>query len=340
VDDDAHASCDSDILIRVPVLPLVFTAATARRAGFSDAQIRHRRANGHWITLRRGIYCEREAWRKCSHDPHFAHLVAVAAATLAVHRDSWACHSTARRIHRLPRLDSDPPLDRADDGAFVQLAVLPDRVVKGGRKHQGVDLMPAAVPLEHRDVHRGVPVLTVARTVVDTARLHDFASGLITADAALRLSLVQEAELTSAARACGGWPGIVSARRVVQFSSGRRESPLESRSFAFFVEHDIPLPECQVDVVDAGGRLLGRADFYWRALRLVGEADGKVKYVEGLDGPPLEERLWRERLRHDRLEDAGESVVRWTHGDLTQRPRATRERILRAMRRAAERIRP
>ncbi|MGH3386580.1 MAG: hypothetical protein ACRDO1_18530 [Nocardioidaceae bacterium] len=95
------------------------------------------------------------------------------------------------------------------------------------------------------------------------------------------------------------------------------------------------MPEPQVDIHDANGHLIGRVDFLWRALRLIGEADGKTKYVDNLDPTtPRDERLWLERLRHDQLHDEDFDIVRWTHPDLYQRPTTTRNRIFRAMERA------
>jgi len=312
-------------------LPYVFTSDGARRAGYSESQIRRRVTNREWLPVRRGVYLTRRTDARIRDDPQLGHLLSTAAAMLVTRGPSWASHSTARRMHRLPTLNDDP--------AAVELTVEPVRGRKLSRRHDGIEIRPAAVPETHRTRHRDVPVLSVPRTVVDTARCHDLAAGLITADAALHLQRTDRAALRAVLDDCAGWPGIVGARRVVRHADGKRESPLESRSFAFFVEHEMPLPECQVELFDLEGNLLGRVDFYWRRFRLVGEADGKVKYVEQLvDGPAPSDRLWLERLRHDVLDDAGESVVRWTHHDITRRPRATRDRIYRAMERAYRRL--
>ena len=60
--------------------------------------------------------------------------------------------------------------------------------------------------------------------------------------------------------------------------------------------------------------MIGRVDFWWPDLGLVGEFDGRMKYrLDGVeDGRPLEDRLWTEKTREDRLRAAGARVARWT----------------------------
>ena len=48
---------------------------------------------------------------------------------------------------------------------------------------------------------------------------------------------------------------------------------------------------------------VARSDFLWEAYRVVGEADGKVKY--------LQDELWAEKQRQDDIEDADYEVIRW-----------------------------
>lgn len=312
-------------------LAMVFTTAQARDAGYSQKQIRHRVQSAAWTTLRRGIYCTRETWSRAETDTVLMHRLRTGAAILAVESLTWACHSSARRLFDLPGLGGDPD--------WVELATLPDQKVTRGRKHQGINLMPTGVPEHHRCRQLGVPCLTAPRTVVDSARSHDPADGLITADAALHRGLTGPDEIKHVLDDCAGWPGITIARHTLGHASAQRESPLESRSFAFFIEEGLPLPECQIDVFTSAGILIGRVDFLWRAHRVVGEADGKVKYVEEFaDGKAKDERLWRQRLRHDDLDDHDYEVVRWTHRDVTTKRANTRDRILRAFDRAARRF--
>ena len=62
---------------------------------------------------------------------------------------------------------------------------------------------------------------------------------------------------------------------------------------------------------------VGRVDFAWPALGVVGEFDGRIKY--GRDLAPEQdptEVLWHEKLREDLLRELGWLVVRWVWADL------------------------
>lgn len=104
-----------------------------------------------------------------------------------------------------------------------------------------------------------------------------------------------------------------------------RETPLESASFAYFVDHRVPLPRMQVVVTERDGEFVARVDFLWDADRLVGEADGRLKYQSADD-------LYREKRREKRREDAlralGYRVVRWGAADLRTADLARRLRVL------------
>jgi hypothetical protein len=82
-----------------------------------------------------------------------------------------------------------------------------------------------------------------------------------------------------------------------------------------------------VIILSATGIFIGRVDFYWDGLGLVGEADGKLKYTE--------DELWKEKIRQDALADHGLVTERWGWRT-ARRPALLRERIEQAMRRAAQ----
>jgi very-short-patch-repair endonuclease len=82
------------------------------------------------------------------------------------------------------------------------------------------------------------------------------------------------------------------------------------------------MPEPQVWLGDASGTI-GRVDFLWRRCGLVGEADGRVKYRDN--------ELWLEKLRQERLEDAGFTVVRWTWAQAHVPDERFRHRVLAAL---------
>ena len=107
-------------------------------------------------------------------------------------------------------------------------------------------------------------------------------------------------------------PGLSRARRAAPLLNGLRETPLESASYAYMVEHRIPRPRLQVTIADERG-FVARVDFLWDDVpsgrRVVGESDGVVKY--GAAG-----EAYREKVREDRLRAAGYRVIRWGFSDL------------------------
>jgi hypothetical protein len=68
--------------------------------------------------------------------------------------------------------------------------------------------------------------------------------------------------------------------------------------------------------LDLAGRFLGRVDLYWDEYGVVGEVDGKDKYRDD----PFD-AWWREKRRHESLDEAGLVVVRWGRADLEDIPR-------------------
>src|SRR5205807_2180593 len=106
----------------------------------------------------------------------------------------------------------------------------------------------ASVPEEHRHrrhVH-GLPVVTVARALVDVARDGPFIAGVVAVDSALHADKTSTQDLSQVLAFCRDWPGALLAQSVVGFADRRSESVLESASRVMFAEHDVELPEPQV----------------------------------------------------------------------------------------------
>ena len=98
---------------------------------------------------------------------------------------------------------------------------------------------------------------------------------------------------------------IARARRGAQ-------TVLETFSRLALIDHGLPEPQLQVAFYDRGG-LIGYVDMCWSDLRVIGEADGRVKYSSRDD-------LVREKVREDRLRALGFRVVRWMWDDIHERP--------------------
>jgi len=313
-----------------------FTAAQARTAGYSAAEIDRLRRGGAWVSLRRGIYAERKVVDATSGDDRARHRLDTAAALLAVDRNrSWASHQSAAVLWDLeflvaPSLDlvrlTRPGLDRA-------------------REYPGLHISAASVPKGHQATRGVIPVTTSARCVVDLARELPFRDGLVLADSALRRDVTKE-QLDQVLLDCWNWQGIRDAARVVAFADARSESVAESLGRVVFAEQGLPAPEPQQWISDSQG-VIGRVDYLLRKYRTVIEVDGKMKYVPSVVDVPNEitaetqrklgEIVWREKRREDRLREAGYEVVRVTWADLMYRPELVRARVLAAFARALRR---
>ena len=173
--------------------------------------------------------------------------------------DAAGSHRSAAVIHELDLLGGPQP------GTVTVTRPLGGSGSNTARP--GIRLHIAALPAAHATTRRAVPVTSVARTVVDLARTSSFRAGVVAADSALRAGQVSKAELHSLITACGRWPGIQRARRVVAFSDARSESVFESISRVAFDEQGLPPPDLQVWVggeVDVVGRLpVDRLPDYW-----------------------------------------------------------------------------
>ena len=301
-------------------LPLVFTRAMAVTSGWDPPAIDREVRSGRWTSLRRGVYARTE---DVPDGPGRA-VLDVVAAQLATEHDVVGTHETAAAVHGLPLMrayDGPPRLSRLRSPGE-------ERPGRGGPAR-----LVAHVPLHHRALVLGAAVTTVARTAVDLARTGPAVSSVVVLDGALRLT--PRVELEQVLDDCRGWPGIEAARQAVAFADGRAESPLESVGRWRMHEAELPPPDLQVLICDDDGPI-GRTDFCWAAQRTVGEADGFGKY-RSADGSADFAALRAEKVREDRLREAGFEVFRFTWEEAVHRPAVIDARARRAFARAGGR---
>jgi hypothetical protein len=293
----------------------VGAARSWRAAGLTDAQFRTAVAGGDLVRVRRGVYASRRFSDAAAADPVLHAVLRVAAVTSAqTIKGAVASHQSAALIHQFSLLNAPAPdliwLTRAQ-GSYR------------GKAMPSVRMHTAALPDRHVSLVRGLPVTSPTRTVVDLARTLPYLEGVAVADSALHSQETSKPQLHAMLSACGGWPGIGTARRVVEFSDGLAESVLESAARVIFARAGLPPPVLQARIMDGRLRFIGRADFCWESQRTVAEADGMAKY----DDPARA----REQIRRDiRLRDAGYKVVHFTWAELFGDPDAVIRRIRRA----------
>lgn len=290
----------------------VVTREQARRCGCPEPQIRRLLRAGDWVTVRRGMLAAAEVVDQ----PRRRLVAETAAAWLALGRRPVASHAAAAVLHDL--LPADEPT--------VELTADPREL--RWRRGNGFLLHAATLPPHHTAEVAGLPVTSVARTVVDLGRSLPFERAVALADDALHRRLVDREELERVLRDCAVWPRIRRAALAVAASDGSAESPLETVCRLVFARHGLPAPECQALVVDPRDGWHARVDFRWAAHRTVVEADGRLKYATPAD-------LWHEKLRQERIEELGNAVLRVTWPQVTRQPAETVARVLRAFVRGA-----
>jgi hypothetical protein len=274
---------------------------------------------GELIRVRHGAYAVSPA-----EDALIEHRRLIVA-TLPRCRDVCLSHVSAALLHGLPTWAAD--LDRVHATKSG-----------GGHGRRGRALHLHASSLDADEVIHigGVPLTSLARTVVDCARTYPYGKAVPIGDAALRAGLRPE-ELERGLQRARNQTGIPRARRVAAFLDGRAESVGESKSRILLSGIGLPMPEPQFEVVDGDGRTVARTDFGWEDQRTVGEFDGKIKYGRLVrPGEKPEDAVFREKIREDRIRDLGWEVVRWTWADLDQ-PELLANRLQRAFARGCRR---
>jgi hypothetical protein len=290
----------------------VASVAEWRALGLTTAQFRSLVRSGELVRVWYGVYATGPAVKWAADNPMREHAVRVLAARVAAGREMVASHHSAALIHGLALYPQAPDLV-----ALTRPSGWPSH----RRKADGLIVHAAELPAEHTIKRYGVPVTTVARTVVDIARGSSFMSGVVTADFALNAGLVMHGQLVAVGDACDRWPGIRKARRVVEFSDPRAESVLESCARVIFQEHGLPAPELQMTI--GGARFSASVDFCWPQYRVIAEADGAMKYADP-------ERAIKQLRRDQQLRDAGYKVVHFTWHELFGASAMVVDRIRRA----------
>ena len=282
--------------------PRLVLRRQALAAGYSDPEISRLRRAGSWSGLQRGAYLVGGT----DPDRRNRHLLAVRATLAGLRTPAIVSHGSAAALHGLPLWRV--PLDR------VHVTRRPP-----GRSADERRLRSHVARLAPEDVVvvGGTAVTSVARTVVDLARVLPFDAALVVADAALASDATTPDALLAVLSGGTGTRGSRSARRVVRAADRRSESVGESRSRAVFIEAGLPLPELQLEVRRSDGVLVGRSDFGWRRRRVLGEFDGRVKYGRLLrPGQDPGDAVFEEKRREDALRDEVWGVVRWVWAEL------------------------
>jgi very-short-patch-repair endonuclease/predicted transcriptional regulator of viral defense system len=168
-------------------------------------------------------------------------------------------------------------------------------------------------PLDRRDItrHYGIPVTTLARTLLDLAEVLDTPS---LTRAVNEARLRRKATLADLAELLHRSPGRATKRLrpFVERVSGPTRSEFEDAFLAFVHRHGLPTPE--MNQIVAGYEV----DAVWRKQRLVVELDGREFHENAFEA---------DRERDATLLSAGLSVLRITWHRLNHQEQSEADRL-------------
>jgi hypothetical protein len=268
--------------------------------GLSARAVRDRVATGRLIRIHRAVYAVGHG--RLTKRGHWM------AAVLAYGPSAKLSHRSASALQGI-RPDNRPKTD----------VTVPSR---SARSRPGIDVH-VSTTLTEADVTTidGIPCTTLARTLLDLAEVVD-RQGLERAiDQAEVLRIFDLRAVEEVLSRANGRQGAAALRDVLTRYAGPTltETELEERFFALCREAGVPRPAVNVWITLDDG-IAYKADFLWRAERLIVETDGW--------GSHGTRRAFEEDRRRDRrLSVAGWTVVRFTWRDVEREPAEVAETL-------------
>jgi hypothetical protein len=278
----------------------LYVRREAERLG-SARTLRRQFEDGTLVRVATGVYANAADWRELNRDGRYR--ARVRAAALRSAPGAQFSHDSAAVLYRLPSIGAWPST------VHEVVPRTPGGTSRRGIRRHALGLDPESMTID------GVTVTSLARTVIDVACTQPFVRSVAMLDQALRparqgeprwelgFPLLTAPQLAETLDQLGLYPGRLAAARAIGFADGGAGSPIESQGRVQFHALGLEPPELQVEFFDDEGSI-GFADWYWRSLDLIAEADGKSKYGPNRHFQPgmsLEELVMREKRREDRL---------------------------------------
>jgi hypothetical protein len=299
-----------------------FTRAQARDLGYSDLAVAQLIRGRVWWRLRRGYYTFVDLWDDLS--PERRHL-ALAHAVLHSLGDRVAlCGVSGLLEHGVETWGM--PLDRVH---VTRLDRGPGRNEGDVVHHAGVvtgdDLVEVA----------GRRVIAAPRCALEAGSRTSNEAALVAFDSLLHQGLCTYDDLMAQFDRMARWPFTLKLHVTVRMADGRSESVGETRGRWLFRVMGLPAPIPQFEIRDVAGTLVATCDWGWPEHLVFGEFDGRIKYGRLLSpGQEPGDVVFAEKQREDLIREITQgSMVRLVWADL-DRPRVTRDRIVRLLRRA------
>ncbi|WP_375383848.1 hypothetical protein [uncultured Microbacterium sp.] len=254
-------------------------------------------ARGELVSVKYGVYAPASAWRALA--PWDRYLARVHAAALTMPGLTFS-HESAAVLLGLPVF-----------GEPGEVHVLRDPAASSG-SWKGLRTHTASTPRQVVALG-GIQLTSSDETAVDIARTRHCATGLAVVDAALRADAglsVEQLVAVNASRQSSR--GRRHARWAIHRGDAAADGALESVSRAVVELLGFPEPELQVPFRIDGQRYC--VDHYWRDARIVGEADGRLKY-NGSRGDAAK-AIHDEKRREDSIRRIVNGFARWGWDDV------------------------
>lgn len=232
------------------------------------------------------------------------------AAVLAGGRGATLSHSSAADLHGLTALRRPH--------AHV---TAPRRL----RARRGISFHESTLPADEYDLRDGIPVTTVARTLIDLAAVTSMVRLEQAVARAEHRGLADSPSLAELVTRYPGRRGMAALRTVLAAGrlGGIAASELELRFLEFLDSRRLPRPQVNQPLEPAGRRMI--VDCLWPAERLVVELDGRGHHGH-------EQAFEADRARDLALAAAGYVAVRVTWWRLHQEPDELERELREALR--------
>lgn len=299
----------------------VFRRRDLLALGVPDATLSAMLRRGLLTRVRHGVYVHTTVLE--SADALERHRIDAAAAIAAAEEPTWALGTTAASLHGMPL-----PFDVPPAVTLARRRAADERGLRRPSRHRLTlpDVRVVTGPVDESTTVRLAGVPTVGPALAAVSAATELTSSRWRT-AVLDSALWRKASVETLGNTIEQWRHLGHRCELMAALGDARpgaQTVLETFSRLALLEEGLPEPELQAPFHDAGG-LVGYVDLWWPGLRVVGEADGAIKYATRDD-------LLREKAREDRLRMLGLAVVRWTWEEITEHPEAVAARILTAAR--------
>lgn len=293
----------------------VMRASELKANGLASDALARLQNSGALTKVRHGAYVA-DPQSESGAESTSAHRQLLAGTWPLLAENAVLSHGTAALLHGLPLWDS----------MLKQVVVTRPYGGHGCRDRYLRVRLARLAPAEVTKIE-GFRVTSLERTAIDMARESNYLQAVAILDAALAKG-ADPAMLQAIVTDATHCRGIQTARAAVSFADGRSESVGESFSRVKIAQARLPAPELQYVISAPDGAFIARTDFAWLEQRVIGEFDGRMKYL----GSPedVADVVMREKSREQAIRQQGWTVVRWTWSDLFE-PDTLRSRIQSAL---------